>query len=972
MSIRVKLLFWLSLVSVVMTASMGYISFDNSRQLVIKRFTDELSAATRSMSSRYQAAMDGVTNDLMVLSHLSNLRRLYEKQGQTQTLAKSDLAVVFTDFMRVHPEYLQMRFIEYQHFGREVVRVDRKGKELVRITGDQLQEKGYYPYVYQTRLMKPGDVFFSGINLKQENSYALRPNNPSFKAALPVFDENNQPYGVLVINVALNTLFTALKNDTARDALLYLANHEGDVLIDPDPEKTFGFDVGRRYLLQNDFPPLESFFKNNQESLSINDPGTLQKPGYLASFIRIPMGPASNRQFLVLGISIPYDNVLSITQQLQHKTLELFAMFALMAVVFSFFLSRFLTGPLNQVIRAISHVDENLRSTHPLPVKQHDEIGVLARTYESMSARIANQVEALRDKEKNLNEILEAAPTMIVIIDWETDEVLFMNNRAKAKFAQVGPGRFVNPLQSFEKDTTAQRTRIALEAQRVLFDEEARFYDSEGSVFWLLFSAIRTRYQDRSAILMSSTDITEQKRNEERITQLAFFDPLTNLPNRRLLLDRLHQEIALARRENKFGAVLFMDLDRFKVLNDSYGHHLGDELLIQVANRILSVVRAEDTAARLGGDEFVVIVHGNATTQEEAADEALVVAKKIIEVLSSSFDLGHIRHHTTPSMGIALYPAGSNHSASDYIQQADTAMYMAKDRGGNTLNFFQPSMQESANKRLQLEKELRTALEEDQFCLYYQPQVDDTGSVIGIEALIRWNHPERGIVSPAQFIDLAEETGLIIPIGSKVLEKACYQIKQWENAGIRLHHVSVNVSSKQLRQPEFVEQIEDILKAASIAPDRLMIELTERVVIDNLDDTIQKMLALQQLGIGISIDDFGTGYSSLSYLKKLPLKQLKIDQSFVRDITSDPNDAVIVHTIIQMARSLGLDVIAEGVETEEQLLFLKEKGCTAYQGYFFGRPSPDGGLGQHPDLHSKPGPVASHTDEAGVSRPYQS
>ena len=971
MSIRVKLLFWLSLVSVVMTASMGYISFDNSRQLVIKRFTDELSAATRSMSSRYQAAMKGVTNDLMVLSHLSNLRRLYEKQGQAKTIAKNDLAVVFTDFMRVHPEYLQMRFIEYQNFGREAVRVDRKDNRLVRITGDRLQEKGYYPYVYQTRRMKPGDFFFSGINLKQENSYALRPNSPSFKAALPVFDENSKPYGVLVINVALDTLFSALKNDTARDALLYLANHEGDVLIDPDPEKTFGFDVGRRYLLQKDFPQLEGFFKNSEENLSINNPGTLQKPGYLASFIRIPMGPSGDRQFLVLGISIPYDNVLSITQQLRHKSLELFAMFALMAVVFSFFISRFLTGPLNQVIHAISHTDENLRSTLPLPVKQRDEIGLLARTYASMSKRIASQVEALRDKEKNLHEILEATPAMIVIIDWETDEVLFMNNRAKAKFAQVSPDRLVNPLQSFEKDATSQRTRIALDAESVLFDQEARLYDSEGAPFWLLFSAIRTHYQDRPAILMSSTDITEQKRNEERITQLAFYDPLTSLPNRRLLLDRLNQEIALAHRENKFGAVLFMDLDRFKVLNDSYGHHLGDELLIQVANRIVSVVRAEDTAARLGGDEFVVIVHGNAATLEEAADESLVVARKIIEVLSHPFDLGHTRHHTTPSMGIALYPVG-HLPASDYIQQADTAMYMAKERGGNTLNFFQPSMQESANERLQLEKELRTALEEDQFSLYYQPQVDETGRVIGVEALVRWNHPERGIVSPGRFIDLAEETGLIIPIGSKVLEQVCHQIKQWENAGIRLDHVSVNVSSKQLRQPEFIEQIEGILKATSVEPDRLMIELTERVVIDDLDDTIRKMLALKQLGIGISIDDFGTGYSSLSYLKRLPLKQLKIDQSFVRDITSDPNDAVIVHTIIQMARSLGLDVIAEGVETEEQFRFLKENGCTVYQGYFFGRPSPDGGFGQPPRPYAKTDPVPSPTREAGASRPSQS
>jgi len=434
-------------------------------------------------------------------------------------------------------------------------------------------------------------------------------------------------------------------------------------------------------------------------------------------------------------------------------------------------------------------------------------------------------------------------------------------------------------------------------------------------------------------------DLTESKKAKAEIEQLAYYDPLTNLPNRRLLLDRLNQELAFSKRHETFGALLFLDLDHFKKINDALGHPVGDALLREVANRATKQLRREDTVARLGGDEFVILLKELGTAASVVATQAQTVAEKVRRALSKPYFIADHEHYVTPSIGITVFPEKKKNAAT-VLKQADTAMYQAKKDGRNAIRFFHPSMQAAADARLALEKDLRHALERQELSLHYQPQVDAEGRIIGAEALLRWQHPLRGMISPNEFIPVAEETGIILPIGRWVLATACQQLKRWQTGNVSptFKHLAVNVSPRQFRMVNFVEQIQNVVHSSGIEPSLLTLEVTEGMAIENISDTTAKMQALKELGVRFSMDDFGTGYSSLTYLKQLPLDQVKIDQSFIQDIDKDPNDEVIVETIISMANLLGLDVIAEGVETEAHVRFLVGKGCVVYQGYYFDRP----------------------------------
>jgi diguanylate cyclase (GGDEF)-like protein/PAS domain S-box-containing protein len=456
----------------------------------------------------------------------------------------------------------------------------------------------------------------------------------------------------------------------------------------------------------------------------------------------------------------------------------------------------------------------------------------------------------------------------------------------------------------------------------------------------LAISAVKDSSGVVTNYVATLTDITMSQTAAEEIKHLAFYDSLTRLPNRRHLMDRLKHALAASARSGKAGALLFIDLDNFKTLNDTLGHDVGDQLLQQVAQRAESCVREDDTVARLGGDEFVVMLEGLSEHELEAAAQAESVGEKILAALNLPYQLASHEHHNTPSIGITLF-RGQLESMDELFKHADIAMYQAKKSGRNTLRFFDPAMQETINARVALEGELRKALEQQQFQLYYQAQVDSSHRALGVEALIRWIHPEKGMVSPAQFIPLAEETGLILPIGRWVLETACAQIKTWQQSELSNDFVlAVNVSAKQFRQADFVAQVQDAVRRHAIDPTLLKLELTESLLLENIEDTIETMRALKETGVQFSLDDFGTGYSSLQYLKRLPLNQLKIDQSFVRDIAVDSSDKAIVRTIIAMARGLNLEVIAEGVETEEQRQLLLEKGCAHFQGYLFSKPVP--------------------------------
>jgi diguanylate cyclase (GGDEF)-like protein/PAS domain S-box-containing protein len=572
------------------------------------------------------------------------------------------------------------------------------------------------------------------------------------------------------------------------------------------------------------------------------------------------------------------------------------------------------------------------------------EAGGRVRTFADVTDYLGT-LQALRESEARWRSLTHLSSDWY----WEQDaNFRFVRFDGSAEREQGIPDETHYGLTRWELPDTAvatgawHRHRKQLQAHEVFHDFEMQRTTSDGAPIWVSISGepifdAEGRFTGYRGI---ARNITERKKAEAEIQRLAFYDELTALPNRRLLLDRLKHATLGCAREECHGALLFLDLDNFKAINDTLGHEMGDRLLVQVAARLGSCVRAMDTVARLGGDEFVVILQHLHSAEPEAAVEAEAIAQKIIASLNAPFQVDNREIHSTPSIGIALF-SDARQPVHELLQRADLAMYQAKAQGRNTLCFFDPAMQAAASARSALEGDIRQGLQRNEFLLHYQPVVDAAGEVLGAEALVRWMHPQRGMVSPGEFIPLAEQTGLILPLGRRVMRLACEQLAQWAAMpGTAGWSVSVNVSAQEFRHPHFVQQVLDTLRESGASPRRLKLELTESLMLHDVEDSILKMQALRTLGVGFSLDDFGTGYSSLGYLKRLPLDQLKIDQSFVRDVLTDPNDAAIACTIITLASSLGLDVVAEGVETEGQRAFLLRNGCQQFQGYLFGRPGP--------------------------------
>jgi len=455
---------------------------------------------------------------------------------------------------------------------------------------------------------------------------------------------------------------------------------------------------------------------------------------------------------------------------------------------------------------------------------------------------------------------------------------------------------------------------------------------------WTIISAIRDQQGIVRHYVCTQSDISRRKQAEEEIRQLAFYDPLTKLPNRRLLVDRLRHAIHKSGRSKLIGALMFIDLDNFKMLNDTLGHDQGDVLLREVAQRLPGCLRSIDTVARLGGDEFVIMLEGLSTQEAEASRKAQDIAEHILVELNRPYTLADRQYLCTSSIGVTLI---SDHrlTTDEVLRHADLAMYQAKSAGRNTFRFFEPQMQQAANARAEMEHDLQQALAEGQFELYYQAQVDAIGQLLGAEALLRWHHPRKGLVLPDQFIELAESGDLILRLGQWVLKRACAQLATWAGDPLTRHlTLSINVSPQQFKQASFVFQVNDAVRAAGVKPQKLKLELTESLMLADFSSIAEKMTTLSAAGVGLALDDFGTGYSSLSCLKRLPLDQLKIDRSFCRDLLTDPNDAAIARVIIVLGHTLGLTVIAEGVETAEQHAFLVANQCNAFQGFLYGRP----------------------------------
>ncbi|MGB6192908.1 MAG: EAL domain-containing protein [Terracidiphilus sp.] len=522
--------------------------------------------------------------------------------------------------------------------------------------------------------------------------------------------------------------------------------------------------------------------------------------------------------------------------------------------------------------------------------------------------------------------IVDVNPEFLTLTGFEREEVL--------GHTSVELGLWATP-------DDRKRLGEALDQSEGCRDIELRMRRKNGELFWAELSAASTEIEDEPCILSFIRDISVAKAEEDEIKNLAFYDTLTGLPNRRLLWERLRQALVVSVRNHTKHALLFIDLDNFKPLNDALGHHVGDLVLQETARRITGCVREADTVARFGGDEFVVVLEDLSQIPETAASRAKSVGEKILAAIAEPYLVDGHECQSGASMGITIF-GNNGETGSEVLQQADMSMYQAKAAGRNAMLFFAPALQASVNARAELEEDLRQAIKANQFSLYYQPQIDH-GLFTGAEALVRWKHPTRGLVSPHDFVPLAEETGLIIPLGTWILETACTQMAAWANRKEGAHlEVAVNISAREFRQPKFVENVLRTLEQAGANPRNLKLELNQSILAGNIEEVLAKMSELKSHGVQFSLDDFGTGYSSMTYLKVLPFDQLKIDRSFVGEIPVDPVAGAVAQAIISFSKALGLSVIAEGVETEEQCTYLAGLGCHTFQGYLFSKPLPLG------------------------------
>ena len=610
--------------------------------------------------------------------------------------------------------------------------------------------------------------------------------------------------------------------------------------------------------------------------------------------------------------------------------------FALLFLLLIRFLTNRMTRPLQQLSASMGRAKAGESQVRAVLTGPKD-IADMAHAFNSMMVVLEEREAALRVAAI----AFEIEEGMIVT---DSAEVIIRVNRVFTKLsgysAEDAIGKNLSMLKSDRQDEGFYSRMQEILHQDNYWQGEIWNQRKNGEIYpeWLTITAVVGTDGKITNYIVAFFDITGRKQAEEKIHNLAFYDSLTQLPNRRLLFDRLHQAVTTSARNKTSAALLFIDLDNFKALNDTRGHDIGDLLLIEVAHRLRTGIRKSDTLARLGGDEFVVLLEELSEDRTQAAMQARSMGEKLLQATSQPYMLKEIEHYSSSSIGISLF-ANTKQNLDDLLKQADTAMYAAKKSGRNALYFFDPAMQEALEIHSQIEAGMRKALQKDEFRLHYQVQVDSHKRPIGAEALVRWDHPEQGLISPARFIPVAEDTGLIIPIGLWVLQTACAQLKEWENDPYaRDLSLAVNVSARQFRKPDFVRILSELLEQTKINPARLKLELTESVVLENVSSTIEKMHALKSMGVRFSMDDFGTGYSSLAYLTQLPIDQLKIDQSFVRNIGTKASDAMIVQTIIGMANNLGIEVIAEGVETPAQRDFLWGAGCKLYQGYLYGKP----------------------------------
>jgi diguanylate cyclase (GGDEF)-like protein/PAS domain S-box-containing protein len=654
-----------------------------------------------------------------------------------------------------------------------------------------------------------------------------------------------------------------------------------------------------------------------------------------------PLAPALT-QGVYVYVGIPGAVAYAEPERVLRRNLLGLGLVALLAIAAAWWGGAFLlrrAQPLLAATRRLAAGDLAARSGIDYGV---DEIGQVARSFDHMAKALLARDQALHESQAKLEKAQEVAH----IGSWVSTPTpaggQLAWSRETCRIFGLAEDRFDNRIETFlamvhpeDLEAVREANRAALAGDKS-YDIEHRVVRPDGSVRWVHAQADIVRDAEGRTVSMVGVvqDVTERKTSEERIQYLAYYDALTGLPNRALFEDRLRHAVIDADRRERLVGVMFLDVDRFKDVNDSLGHETGDRLLKAVAERLTAVVRKGDTVARLGGDEFTVILAGMAHV-----DDAAHVAQKILEVFEQPFHVAQREFHMTASVGITLYPFDDSNS-SHLLRNADIAMYRAKEAGRNTYQFYTAEMTAKASERLTLKNDLQRAFKQHEFSLVYQPIVDSGGNILGVEALLRWQHPEHGLIEPDQFIGLAEETGLIVALGEWVLRAACQQCAAWHRRGFPDLQMAVNLSARQFRHAHLAGTVQTVLEQTGLDARRLELELTESVLLEHDETTAGSLRTLSNAGVSLVIDDFGIGYSSLSYLRRFPIRTLKIDRSFTRGIPADPDSSAIAVSIVTLAHSLGMKVVAEGVETAEQFEFLRRQGCDAYQGFRFSKPLP--------------------------------
>lgn len=896
-----QLFYYAKYFSVVTALVLGafYIIIINENNWQREKYKEESMLILRNINANLQNEFSTAASDLLQLSNTSELFSVTDQDSPS--IVKKYVLNTLVEFMYHKPIYDQLRLLDL--YGMEKFRINNSGGKPFIVTQNELQSKGDRYYVQEALKIAPHEIYISSIDLNMEKGKIEIPYKPVFRIATIIYDEAKQAQGLLILNVNFQKLIDIILSiNMSTMPTPYLANGLGNWLIAPNDEQPWSF------MFADPSNQVKIFSNLLWESMQKTPSGTLNDSNSLISYKEL--NPLKMLQPLVMD----YDKSISETllKGINNTRLHLWLIHAipdsyirekawgnilkalpyfLIGIVILFVFTAYLI----RLYRRLSETNNELQIVET--GFENSDDGMLITDEKMTIIKVNAKYEVITGY--SAKELLGNTPK-IISSGWTSESVYI-----EMKEALIRESYWEGEIIDRQKDDSIHHQ-------------------------WLRIIALKDNNDITTHYLGIARDITERKKSQDRIQKLAFEDVLTGLPNRQLLLDRIEHAIAASKRHNHSLALIFIDLDDFKIINDSAGHMTGDKVLIAVAQRLQAVLRDTDTISRIGGDEFVILL--------EEVEQTLVsnTIERILETFAQSMTIGAEKYFLSASIGAALYPQDAQNTE-ELFRNADTAMYTAKNMGKNRYSFFVTQMNEAVTRQMLIIQQLQIAVKEGSFTLVYQPQISlSQNKVVGAEALIRWTDPKLGFVSPAEFIPISESSGLIVPITMWVLEQTCLAVKRIQNQ--HKIRVAVNISSKHIKEKYFAQNVHNFISSFDVNPKQIELEITEGALIENVDDTVKKLEELKSYGYRIAIDDFGTGYSSLSYLKKFGFEKLKIDQEFIRSLPEDEEDVGITKSIIAIGKALGMKLIAEGAETEENVNFLREHGCDMIQGYYFSKP----------------------------------